>query len=87
MTDLPTALREWRGDYTAERAAEILGVSRRTYEGWEQGRCAGNSAALLRWAILTPAPQMAEIAQGSNLSHHPKITGENISRTSYSREA
>lgn len=64
MVDLPTALREWRGNYTAEQAAEILGVSRRTYEGWEQGRCAGNSAALLKWAILTPAPQMAEITQG-----------------------
>ena len=48
MTNLPTALREWRGAYTAKQAAAALGVSVRTYEGWEQGRSSGAVEALLR---------------------------------------
>ena len=54
MTDLPTALREWRGAYPARVAAEALGVSARTYEGWEQGRASSAVEALLRIIMRHP---------------------------------
>lgn len=38
MTDLPAILREWRGNMTQAAAASHLGVSLRTYQGWEVAR-------------------------------------------------
>lgn len=64
MTDLPTALREWRGPHPARVAADALGVNRRTYEGWEGGKLTDEvKIALLRCAILTPIDAMIEINQ------------------------
>jgi transcriptional regulator with XRE-family HTH domain len=46
--DVANTLRTWRGDCPARKAAEALGVSVRTYEGWEQGRGpTGSTLALL----------------------------------------
>lgn len=36
--ELAALLRKWRGDMPASRAAQLLGMSKRTYEGIEQGR-------------------------------------------------
>ena len=42
------ALRAWRGNHSAKEAAKALGVSVRTYQGWEQGRGpSGSTLALL----------------------------------------
>lgn len=37
-TNLPATLRRWQGPRTAAQAAADLGVNRRTYEDWLQGR-------------------------------------------------
>lgn len=47
MTDLPATLRNWQGKATAQQAADALGVSRRTYEGWLAGRASGAVSSLL----------------------------------------
>lgn len=36
--ELAKEVREWRGSMTAAIAANCIGISRRTYEGIEQGR-------------------------------------------------
>ena len=47
MTTTQT-LRAWRGSHSAKEAAKALGVSIRTYQGWEQGRGpSGSTLALL----------------------------------------
>ena len=38
MKTLPAKLRRWQGTRTAAQAARALGVSRRTFENWLQGR-------------------------------------------------
>ncbi len=61
------ALHDWRGAIPATIAAKTLGISKRTYEGWEQGRAvAPTTVALL-------AKVMALInADGSlKTTHHP----------------
>ena len=54
MTDLATTLREWRGAVSQARAASALGVSLKTYQGWEQGRIpdASTLGLLLRLIAL-----------------------------------
>jgi DNA-binding XRE family transcriptional regulator len=37
-------LKAWRGKLTQKEAASILGVSRRTYEAWEQGKTEPSAA-------------------------------------------
>ena len=37
-TELAAAVKKWRGDIPASRAALLLGIPRRTLEGVEQGR-------------------------------------------------
>lgn len=32
-------LKKWRGSRPQKQAASLLDVPRRTYEGWEQGKC------------------------------------------------
>lgn len=36
--DLAEAVKRWRGDVPASRAAQLLGIPQRTLEGIEQGR-------------------------------------------------
>lgn len=51
-------LRAWRGDATQAQAAEALGVSLRTYQGWEAGRHVSKSTkALLSIAIAHVRPR------------------------------
>lgn len=51
MTPAET-LKSWRGKSTAREAAEVLGVSLRTYQEWEQGKGpSGSTLALLLKAI------------------------------------
>lgn len=47
---LPDTLRTWRGAATQREAAEVLGVSLRTFQHWEGGRMPDPStlALLLR---------------------------------------
>jgi DNA-binding transcriptional regulator YiaG len=46
MKNLSDKLRRWQGQRTAEQAAEAIGVNRRTYENWLQGRRAPRGLAL-----------------------------------------
>ena len=36
--DVSDILKAWRGNMPQSRAAEMLGVPLKTYQGWEQGR-------------------------------------------------
>ena len=38
MTNFATELRQWRGRLLQKEAAQLLGVSVRTYEAWECGQ-------------------------------------------------
>ena len=37
LDEFANKLKAWRGKLTQKEAADLLGVSRRTYEKWEQG--------------------------------------------------
>jgi len=41
-------LRKWRGSLLQKEAAQMLGVSERTYESWEQGACEPTSKPSIR---------------------------------------
>ena len=52
MTPTSKALRAWRGAIPAPIAAKTLGISKRTYEGWEQGRAVAPTTAALLAKIM-----------------------------------
>jgi hypothetical protein len=52
QNDLAAAVKAWRGKVPAWKAAEVLGISKRTLDGIEQGR-GFNYPSLLLHALRT----------------------------------